>query len=149
MDLRRLGNIANLSTPAGLLIAAVGRARVRGGPHGLLLAEGWRLPLQAGAFTVGNVVITRGRFTDLVGAVPRVLEHESRHASQWLAWGGPPFLVAYGLGAARSLLVSGDRAAHNPFERAAGLADGGYEDVPVRRLLFRRPGRRAPRRSRR
>lgn len=144
MDRRRLGNILNLSTPLGLLLAAMGRARLRRGPHGLLLAEGWRLPLAPGAFTVGSVVITRGRFEDLVAAVPRVLEHEARHAGQWLAWGGLPFLVAYGIGTVRSLVVSGDRAAHNPFERAAGLADGGYPDVPVRR-----PVRSARRRSRR
>ena len=138
MDLRRVGNLVNLSTPLGVLIATAGRARIRRGPHGLLLAEGVRLPLGlAGAMTVGNVVLTRGRFTDLVAALPRVLEHESRHASQWLRWGGLPFLPAYLLGGAWSLLRTGDRAAGNPFERRAGLADGGYRDVPKRPLLRR------------
>ena len=42
-------------------------------------------------------------------------------------WGitGSTFLPAYLLGGAWSLLRTGDRAAGNPFERAAGLAAGG------------------------
>lgn len=127
MDARRIGNIVNLSTVLGLLLARLGRARVRSGPHGLLLAEGVRLPFpDAGAVTIGNVVLTTGLFADLVRALPRVLDHESRHASQWLRWGGLPFLPAYLLGVAWSLLTTRDRAAGNPFERAAGLEDGGY-----------------------
>ncbi|MGT2426053.1 hypothetical protein [Amnibacterium kyonggiense] len=80
--------------------------------------------------TVGNVVLVPGRLADLVAALPHVLDHESRHASQWLRWGGLPFLPAYLLGAGWSLLRTGDRAAGNPFERAAGLADGGYSEPP-------------------
>ena len=130
MDARRIGNIVNLSTVLGLLLARLGRARVRSGPHGLLLAEGVRLPFpDAGAVTIGNVVLTTGLFADLVRALPRVLDHESRHASQWLRWGGLPFLPAYLLGVAWSLLLTRDRAAGNPFERAAGLGDGGYRDA--------------------
>jgi len=133
MDGRRIGNLLNGSTVLGVLLARAGRARIRGGPHGLLLAEHVRLPFpDAGAVTVGDVVLTRGRFADLVRAFPRVLDHEALHATQWLRFGGLPFLPAYLLGAAWSLAVSGDRAAHNPFERAAGLADGGYRDVPRR-----------------
>jgi len=135
---RRIGNIANLSTALGLVLAALGRARVRRGPHGLLLAEDCRLPLfGAGAMTIGDVVLTSGRFADLVRALPNVLEHESRHASQWLRWGGLPFLLAYGAGGLWSLLSTGDRGAGNPFERAAGLADGGYRELPRRPLLRR------------
>lgn len=134
VDTRRIGNIVNLSTVLGLLAAALGRSRVRAGPHGLLLAEHVRLPfLGAGAVTVGNVVLTAGRFAELVDAVPHVLEHESRHATQWLRWGGLPFLAAYGIATGWSLLRTGDRAARNAFERGAGLADGGYGDVPPRR----------------
>jgi hypothetical protein len=130
---RRIGNLANLSTALGVLVATAGRARLRAGPHGLLLAEGLRLPLfSAGAMTIGNVVVTAGRFDDLLRALPRVLDHESRHADQWLRWGGLPFLPAYLLGSAWSLLRTGDRAAGNPFERAAGLADGGYREMPRR-----------------
>jgi hypothetical protein len=126
VDARGLGNLLNLSTPLGVLLATAGRARIRSGPHGLLLAEGCRLPLlAAGAMTIGNVVLTAGTFADLVGRLPRVLEHESRHATQWLAL-GLPFLPAYALGAVWSLARTGDRAVGNPFERGAGLADGGY-----------------------
>jgi hypothetical protein len=124
---RRIGNLLNLSTPLGVLLARVGRARIRGGPHGLLLAEGVRLPFpDAGAMTIGDVVLTTGRFADLVSRFPRVLDHEARHADQWLRWGGLPFIPAYLLGAGWSLVTTRDRAAGNPFERAAGLADGGY-----------------------
>lgn len=138
MNGRRIANLLNLSTVLGLVLAALGRARVRRGPHGLLLAEGCRLPLfGAGAMTIGNVVLTGGRFADLVRMLPNVLEHESRHASQWRRWGGLPFLLAYGAGAVWSLLRTGDRGAGNPFERAAGLADGGYREVPRRRLFGR------------
>lgn len=129
MDWRRIGNLVNLSTVLGVLIATTARGRIRSGPHGLLLAEECRLPwFPAGAMTIGNVVLTTGRFADLVRALPRVLDHESRHASQWLRWGGLPFLPAYLLGGLWSLARTGDRAAGNPFERAAGLADGGYRD---------------------
>ena len=135
MDLRRIGNLANLSTPLGVVIARVGGARLRRGPHGLLLAEGFRyLPRVAGAMTIGNVVLTGGRFADLVRGLPQVLDHESRHASQWLRL-GLLFLPAYLLGGAWSLLRTGDRAAGNPFERAAGLAEGGYRIVPTRPFL--------------
>lgn len=133
MDARQLVNLANGATALGVLIATGGRARLRRGPEGLLLAEHCRLMLpSAGAFTVGNVVITGGSFAALRIAIPLVLEHEARHATQWSRL-GPLFLPAYGLGAVWSVLRTGDRAARNPFERAAGLAAGGYRDVPRRR----------------
>jgi hypothetical protein len=69
----------------------------------------------------------------------RVLEHEERHTWQYMACG--TFFMPLYLGAmAWSWLRTGDRAARNIFERAAGLADGGYVDVPVRplRRLLRR-----------
>jgi hypothetical protein len=48
----------------------------------------------------------------------------------------PLYLTAMGW----SWIRTGDRAARNIFERAAGLADGGYTDVPVHplRSLFER-----------
>ncbi len=130
MDARRIGNLLNLSTPLGVLLATVGRARIRGGPHGLLLAERCRLPLfGAGAMTIGSVVLTGGTVADLVDRLPHVLDHESRHADQWLAL-GQLFLPAYALGTLWSILRTGDRAAGNPFERAAGLVEGGYAAAP-------------------
>jgi hypothetical protein len=144
---RRVGNRVNLSTPLGLAVARLGRAEVRPGPRGLLLAEGYRLPFPvAGAFTVGDVLVTAGRWER---HRPGLLEHEERHSWQWFWWGGLPFLPAYGACLVWSVLRTGDRAAANAFERRAGLALGGYREVAVRpltpvvRAVLR--GRRRPR----
>lgn len=128
-------NAWNLSTPAGLFVARIGRATVVDGADGLWLAEGYRLPFPvASAFTVGNVLITPGTFARLG---PGVLQHEVAHTWQYARWGwlfGPAYLVAMGW----SWLRTGDRAARNHFERAAGLSLGGYEDVPLRSFFARR-----------
>ena len=129
---KQLGNLANLSTPFGLAVARLCRAKVRPGPRGLLLADGYRLPFPvASAFTVGNVVLTSGSWDK---HRPGLLEHEERHSWQWFWWAGLPFLPAYGVCMAWSLLRTGDRAAGNAFERRAGLVLGGYRDLPVRPL---------------
>ena len=129
---KQLGNLANLSTPLGLAVARLGRAAVRPGPRGLLLADGYRLPFPvAGAFTVGNVLLTSGRWN---GSHPGLLEHEERHSWQWFWWAGLPFLPAYGICLVWSMLRTGDRAAGNVFERRAGLALGGYRELPRRPL---------------
>ncbi|WP_026925789.1 hypothetical protein [Granulicoccus phenolivorans] len=129
MEWRRrwYANFVNLSTPLGLLIAAAGRARLRPGPRGLILAEGyrWRFP-DAVAFTVGNVVLTGSDFDRLRVVLPEVLAHEERHSTQWARWVGLPFLPAYGAALAWSWLRTGDRAAYNRFEQEAGLVAGGY-----------------------
>jgi hypothetical protein len=130
--LRRLGNRVNLSTPLGLLVARLGGAALRPGPRGLLLAEGYRLPFPvAGAFCMGDVLITAGRWDR---HRPGVLEHEERHSWQWFWCAGLPFLPAYTGCMLWSLVRTGDRAAANAFERRAGLALGGYREVPVRPL---------------
>lgn len=130
---RTVLNVLNLSTPLGLLIARAGQARVRRGPRGLVLADGFGpRVLDAAAFTVGDVVITRRDWTVLSRRRPALLAHEERHAWQWAACGGLPFLPLYLAGTAWSWLRTRDRAARNPFERGAGLADGGYADVAVR-----------------
>lgn len=119
-------NWANLSTPAGLLLARAGGATVGRGPRGLLLASGYRRRLPAAsAFTVGNVVLTRhghGWFRER----PRLLAHEERHTWQYVAVLGLPLVPLYGLAAGVSWLLGRDFASYNPFERLAGLADGGY-----------------------
>ncbi|WP_344843885.1 hypothetical protein [Nonomuraea dietziae] len=79
--IRRIANFVNLSTPLGLLISVVGGARRTNGPDGLILAYGYRYAFPvAGAFTVGNVVVTKHPDGYLTG---RLLDHESRHATQW------------------------------------------------------------------
>lgn len=132
---RAFVNAWNLATPLGLAVAGVGQATVSPGPRGLWLAEGYRLkfPL-ASAFTVGNVLITPSDFTTLG---PQILAHEEAHTWQWF-WLGPLFLPAYSLAMGWSWLRTGDRAARNFFERNAGLARGGYVDVPLRRAFWSR-----------
>jgi hypothetical protein len=120
--------VVNLSTPLGVVLAVVGShgGDLRRGPHGLLLAGGYRLPLPiAPVFTVGNVVLVRG--------------DEGRHATQYAVCLGPVMLLPYLVCAGVSLVVCGDHASYNPFERLAGLEDGGYRRRPPRR--FRRQRR--------
>jgi hypothetical protein len=133
--LRQVVNVVNLSTPLGLLIAVLGRSRLQRGPDGLLLGRGYRLPIPpAPAFTVGNVVLLR--LTDeRLARRPLLLVHEGRHATQYAFCIGPLMLPAYFASAGVSWLLSGDFAAWNPFERVAGLEDGGYPRRPVRALF--------------
>ncbi len=130
--IRRAGNLINLATPLGLAIAAIGGARRRPGPYGLTLAEGYRVRFPpAGAFTVGNVVISPLTFATLTARQPEVMEHEDVHAWQYFWCGGLPFLPLYLLAVGWSWLRTGDPASRNPFERGAGLARGGYREAPI------------------
>lgn len=146
--LRVVGNLVNLSTPVGLLVARLGRARVQPGEHGLLLGEGYRLRFPAaGAFTIGDVVTTSSTFAQLRTRYPDLLRHEERHSWQYVCCLGLPYFGLYGLAMAWSVLRTGDRASANIFERHAGLAAGGYQERPARPLLpvllaLVRPGRR-------
>ncbi|MFI7617974.1 hypothetical protein ACIBP6_42825 [Nonomuraea terrae] len=130
---RSVANFLNLSTPLGLLLAVAGGATPRRGPEGLILAFGYRprFPI-AGAFTVGNVVLTRRNALS-----ERLILHESRHATQWAWCGGLPMLPLYLLAMLVSVAVCGHQASYNIFERLAGLDDGGYPREPLR---WRRPG---------
>lgn len=132
-ELRYRLNRWNGSTALGLLVARAGRATVRRGPRRLWLAEGHVLPVRP-VFTIGDVVLSRRAGVD---ARPARLAHEARHAEQYAWFGGLPMLPLYAIAAALSWAVAGDRATANPFERAAGLADGGYGARQGRRA--RRP----------
>lgn len=135
-EMRAAGNLLNLSTPVGLLVAALGRARLRRGERRLILAEGYRLRFPvAGAFTVGNVILTGGQFDELQIHHPRLLEHEEVHTWQYLYCFGLPYYVAYSACLVWSVLRTGDRASANFFERQAGLHHGGYVEQPVRPLF--------------
>ena len=124
--MRAVWNMANLSTPLGLLVAAATGTKLVRGPDGLILGFGYRPRLpKAGAFTVGNVVLFRAGMHDVV-ARPRLVAHEARHASQYALCLGLPFLPLYAAAAAWSLLRAGHPALRNVFEVRAGLADGGY-----------------------
>jgi len=125
LRVRQVANWLNLSTPLGLLLARLARARTTSGPDGLVLAHDYRLRVpSAPAFTVGNVVLVRG--DDVLGRRPRLLAHESRHATQYAVCVGPLLIPLYGLAALWSWLRAGDPATYNVFERLAGLEDGGY-----------------------
>jgi hypothetical protein len=130
---RQVVNVVNLSTPLGLLVAVAGRARVRRGPDGLLLASGFRIQVRAPAFTLGNVVLVRGDDA-VLAARPRLLVHEARHATQYACCLGTVMLPLYGLAALWSWLRCRDPASYNVFEVRAGLEDGGYPPARSRRL---------------
>lgn len=135
VTLRRVLNWVNLSTPLGLAVAKVGGARVRRGPSGSLLADHYRWTFPAaGAFTVGDVIITRHDLDLLAARRPTLIQHELVHSTQWAYCLGLPFLPLYVGSMAWSWLRTGDRAARSFFERQAGLDTGGYEDVPPRPL---------------
>ncbi|MEV4171588.1 hypothetical protein [Nonomuraea sp. NPDC049709] len=129
---RRAANYINLSTPLGLLIAIVGGATRQPGPNGLVLAFGYRYRFPvAGAFTVGNVVLTRRDSLN-----EQLIRHEGRHATQWAWCVGLPMLPLYLAAMLASVIVCGHQASYNVFERLAGLDDGGYPRQPV---WWRRP----------
>jgi hypothetical protein len=126
LRLRQAANVVNLSTPLGVLVALLGRARLARGPDGLVLARGYRLRVPpAPAFTLGNVVLLR-LDDGALARRPRLLAHESRHATQYAWCVGPVMLPLYGLAAGWSWLRCRDVATYNVFERHAGLGDGGY-----------------------
>ena len=128
----RLGlNLVNGSTLSGLAVARLGRARLSAsGRGGLLTGTGYRLPVpSAPAFTLGNVIISRRPW---INADSDLFRHEARHATQYAWCGGLLMLPLYFAAAGGSWLLSGDVGAWNPFERLAGLADGGYRDRPLR-----------------
>ena len=133
--LKWAANWLNGSTALGFAIARVGRARISPGPRGLYLADGYRLGFPiAGAFTVGNVVLSTGDWAQLQLGQPRLIEHEERHSWQYVVCGGLPFLPLYAGALAWSWLRTGDFSSRNVFERNAGLAIGGYHERPVRPL---------------
>ena len=127
---RRAVNLVNGSTLAGLAVARLGGAGIARCPDGLLAGLGYELPVPtAPAFTLGNVIITRRPSID---AESNLFRHEARHATQYAWCGGLLMLPCYFAAAGASWLLSGDVGAWNPFERLAGLADGGYRDRPLR-----------------
>ncbi|MGP4025401.1 hypothetical protein [Actinomadura sp. 3N407] len=141
--LRQAVNAVNLSTGLGLLLALTATRRprsVRRAPDGLLVAGGYRPPLPvAPVFTVGNVVLLRGDASGLADGSP-LLRHEARHCTQYAWCLGLLMIPLYGVCAGVSMLLCGDWSSYNPFERLAGLADGGYERRPLRPVLRRLGG---------
>jgi hypothetical protein len=82
------------------------------------------------------VIITRHAE---LAAGSSLFRHEARHTTQYAWCGGLLMLPLYFTAAGVSWLLCGDFGAWNVFERAAGLAEGGYADRPLRATLRRRP----------
>lgn len=126
---RQVVNVVTLATPLGLLLARLGHARLRPGPHGTIVAAGYRSRFpapRAPALTIGDVILLRLDDAALA-ARPQLLIHEAGHAAQW-AWllGVVGFPLAYAVATLWSLATVGDTALGNVFERRAGLVTGGY-----------------------
>ena len=139
---RLVVNAVNGSTLAGILVAAIGRARLARCSDGLLIGERYRLPLPpAPAFCLGNVILTR-RDRDALVRAEALLAHEARHATQFAWCAGLVMLPLYFAAAGVSWVLTGDFGSRNIFERRAGLADGGYADRPLRPAVARWQGRR-------
>lgn len=140
---KAVANLVNGSTPVGLGVAALGGARVSAGERGLLLASGYRFGFpRARAFTIGNVMCTQYA-AGWLEERPVLLAHEERHTWQYVVCLGLPMLPLYLLACGYSYLRGGDIAVHNPFERLAGLEDGGYPSLSARaraRALRTGPG---------
>jgi hypothetical protein len=136
----------NGTTLVGLAIAALGRARLRRGRDGVLVAEGYRLPVPpATCFTVGSVVLTRRPADWLLHPEQSVLlGHETRHAGQYAVL-GPLFWPTYWLACGISYVLTGTYGARNVLERDAGLSEGGYADAPLRPWAARLAARRKAR----
>jgi hypothetical protein len=129
------GNFVNLSTPVGLVVAKIGRAKIKRGPRGLFFGEHYRLNFPiAGAFTIGNVITTTTTWDQMLRRYPFLIKHEEAHTWQYFYCLGLPYYIPYVICMGWSVLRTGDRAARNFFERQAGLATGGYRDYPVRPL---------------
>jgi hypothetical protein len=130
--LRRLTWI-NGSSLVGLAIAKATRTTWVRGPHGVIVAGGYRLPVpRQKCFTVGSVILTRTEPQWLLDpGRAELLDHELGHVRQY-ALLGPLFFPAYWAACGWSYLLTRSYGARNVFERRAGLAAGGYRELPLR-----------------
>jgi hypothetical protein len=130
---RTLLTAVNGTTGAGVLLAWASGAKIRRGRQGVLVAEGYRRKIPpASCFTVGSVIITRKTADWLLDPQrEHLFGHESRHAGQYAVL-GPLFWPAYWISCGYSYLLTGSYGSRNIFERHAGLATGGYPELPLR-----------------
>jgi hypothetical protein len=129
--LRSAANWVNGSTVLGLAIAGAAGSRPVRDADGIWHAAGVRGPHGERVVTVGNVVLHR-HDADHLRRRPRLLAHETAHATQW-AWTGPAFVPLYLAECLISWAVTGDAANGNAFEIGAGLGRGGYRTPALRR----------------
>ncbi len=134
---RTVVNWINLSTLLGLLVARLGGATITRHGRGTFVCGGYRYGFPvAGAFTIGSVIISKHDLDWLLSR-PVLLQHEDRHCTQYAFLIGPVMLPLYFLAVGLSYAIAGDHSSYNPFERLAGLDDGGYPR-PVTRFSRRR-----------
>lgn len=123
----------NGTTLAAVVLSAATRTRLARGPGGVFVAGGYRLrvPKQS-CFTIGTVVFTK-RPADWLLDPDRadLLAHETRHVAQYAVL-GPFFFPLYAAASAYSYLMTGGYGCRNFFEKHAGLAAGGYRQLPLR-----------------
>lgn len=131
-------NWINLGTLLGLLIANLGGATITRRGRGTYLCGGYRLGFPvASAFTIGNVITSKHDINWLQER-PVLLQHEDRHCTQYAILVGPVLMLPLYLASVGiSYLIAGDHSSYNPFERLAGLDDGGYPQ-PMTRFSRRR-----------
>jgi hypothetical protein len=135
--LRLAANAVNGSTLAGIVVAGLGRARLRPAGEGLLVGSRYRLSVPGSdAFCVGNVLVTKLDHDAFTGN-GHLFAHEARHATQYACCAGLVMLPLYGLAAGVSWVLTGDFGSRNIFEQRAGLADGGYTKKDLRPFLLR------------
>ena len=128
-----VGNFLNLSTVAGALVGVIGRATFSRGPRGLFFANGYKLGFPvAGAFTIGNVVLSKHELTYFDDEA--LVRHEERHSWQYFCLIGFPLFPLYVVGVIVSFLLTGDPSSRNPFERLADLKEGGYVERPIQSI---------------
>jgi hypothetical protein len=123
----------NGTTLLALVLSTATRTRLARAPGGLYVASGYRLrvPKQS-CFTVGSVVFTKRPAGWLLDPDREaLLAHETRHVAQYAVL-GPFFFPLYAAASAYSYLLTGGYGCRNFFEKNAGLAAGGYRQLPLR-----------------
>ncbi|WP_460845903.1 hypothetical protein [Phytohabitans suffuscus] len=123
----------NGTTLAALVLCTATRTRLVRGPGGVYVAGGYRLrvPKQS-CFTVGTVVFTKRPAGWLLDPDrEELLAHETRHVAQYAVL-GLFFFPLYAAASAYSYLMTGGYGCRNFFEQNAGLAAGGYRQLPLR-----------------
>ena len=86
---------------------------------------------RAAAMTFGDIVVVRRGNWQQVADIPLpLMQHEAKHASQYLFALGLPYFPLYWCACAYSWLKCGDHWSFNVFEVKAGLQNGGYLKNP-------------------
>ena len=120
-------NWINLSTLLGLLVARIGGTTRHRRGRGTYVCTGYRFGFPvAGAFTIGSVIITKHDLDWLSESGQCCSSTRTGTAPSTRSSSDPVMLPLYFVSVGISYLLAGDHSSYNPFERLAGLDDGGY-----------------------